>query len=327
MGPGFRVDLALRRRLDPVVADGGSRIERIGDVGLADVRHDLRRLGVAGPHAREAVGHQLRPDGRACRARGAGALLQQAKDVLDVVAVLVGDHVRLREPPAARAVSILELLEEAQVKVDVPVPRAVERSHLRGGAAAAGLQGIREDDGLGRRVLLASVRERDRPVLLDAVDVAHDPAVRSGVGVGAGPALLLECRVVGAGHGSAPPPPPSPTSRLGSPPSRMNAITSTRPRPPPPRRSCRGPGAAADVAHLAGIKPCARIEAHGSPLCWFPTIIAALAAGRRHDESSPRASRACGGVSASAAALRSMAGRHAGRGIVDAIAVLVETHR
>ena len=54
------------------------------------------------PDAGEAVGHELRPDAPALGAAAATAGRQEALEVLDVVAVLVGDDVGLGERPALR---------------------------------------------------------------------------------------------------------------------------------------------------------------------------------------------------------------------------------
>ena len=63
--------------------------------------------------------------------------LEQAEQVLHVVAVLVGDDVHLGERAALGAELRLELVEEAEVEVDRLVERAVERADRAGGAAAA----------------------------------------------------------------------------------------------------------------------------------------------------------------------------------------------
>ena len=61
-----------------------------------------------------------------------------AEQVLDVVAVLVGQHVRLGEL-ALGAELVGELLVEGQVDVDLVVGRAVERADAGVGLAAAGV--------------------------------------------------------------------------------------------------------------------------------------------------------------------------------------------
>ena len=113
-----------------------------------------------------------------------------------MVPVLVRDHVGLRERAALRAEARAELVEEPEVDVDVLVGGAVERAHRRGGEAAAALHGLREEARAGGHVLAAAARERVRPVALDRVDVADDPAVLALVGVGARAAVLGELAVV-----------------------------------------------------------------------------------------------------------------------------------
>ena len=84
---------------------------------------------VARPHAGEAVGLQLEAHRTARRPLAVlPDLLVEAHDVLHVVAVLVGDHVRLGERAALGAEVRAQLVEEAEVEVDRLVGRAVERA-------------------------------------------------------------------------------------------------------------------------------------------------------------------------------------------------------
>ena len=53
-------------------------------------------------------------------------LAVDAEDVLNVMAVLVGDHVHLGEIPR-RAESRLQFVVEARIDIDLPIARAVER--------------------------------------------------------------------------------------------------------------------------------------------------------------------------------------------------------
>ena len=95
--------------------------------------------GVLGPHAGVAVGLQLEPDRVAVGALLGADLAHGAEQVLDVVAVLVGEDVGLDEVAALAAELALEhVVEERGVEVDVLVGRAVERPDVGGRLAAAG---------------------------------------------------------------------------------------------------------------------------------------------------------------------------------------------
>src|SRR4029079_14339884 len=78
----------------------------------------------------------------------------------------------------------LQLVEEAEVDVDLLVYRAVERPDVGGRGPAAGARRAGEEHGPRDRVVLHLVR----PVRLDAVYVADDLAVLAPVRVGAGSA-------------------------------------------------------------------------------------------------------------------------------------------
>ncbi len=158
----------------------------------------LRR--VVRPHAREAVGLQL---GAHRLALGAGVAVVAAEgpeQVLDVMSVLVGDDVALGERATLRAELCPELVEEAEVEVDEPVGRAVERPGRGARRAAAGVGRVGEQHGVDRLVCLARARELVGPVLLHAVDVAEDAAVVAGVGVLAGLAVGGERRAARTRH-------------------------------------------------------------------------------------------------------------------------------
>jgi hypothetical protein len=88
----------LRPLLDAVVADRLGGAERLLDVVPGDVLDDARLQRVADPHAGVAVGLELDPYSRALRP-GVAAVraLERARQVLDVMAVLVRDDVRLRK--------------------------------------------------------------------------------------------------------------------------------------------------------------------------------------------------------------------------------------
>src|SRR4051794_18942776 len=95
-----------------------------------------------GPDTREAIRHQLDSHRELVALDLADFLLpllharQDAELVLDVVAHLVRDYVRIGEV-AARAEPALHLLEERQIDVDLLIERTIERPHGRLRAAAA----------------------------------------------------------------------------------------------------------------------------------------------------------------------------------------------
>ena len=102
-----------------------------------------------------AVGLQLEP--HRARLRALRVLAPDApvgaEQVLDVMAVLVGDDVGLGERPAARAEARAQLAVEAEVDVDRLVARAVERADRRGRAPQRGLRLAGEE--LRRRLAVA----------------------------------------------------------------------------------------------------------------------------------------------------------------------------
>ena len=152
----------------------------------------LGRGGGARPHAGVAVGLQLEAYGVAQRALLGAHLAHGAGEVLDVVAVLVGEHVGLHELTRRPAeLALQHVLEERRVEVDALVGRAVERPDLGGGLAAAGVDRARErgqlllrgegDAGLGL--------EGVGPEVVEGVLDGHPGAVLVLVGVRAGLAV------------------------------------------------------------------------------------------------------------------------------------------
>src|SRR4029077_6096814 len=98
--------------------------------------------------------------------------------------VLVCDYVALGERPSGRAEAVVQLVEEAQVDVDVLVGRAVERADVRARRTAAGLPLTALEVGDGGHVGSPAVRELALPEPLHRVDVADDAAVLAGIGIG-----------------------------------------------------------------------------------------------------------------------------------------------
>src|SRR4029077_8520061 len=101
----------------------------------------------------------------------------------------------LSEGPTRGSESASQLVEKAQVDVDVTVIWTVERPDLGGRGAAPGVQRSAEESRPGGLVRLAGARERILPVRLHAVDVADYAAVFLLVRVGA--------RLAFAGEGAA----------------------------------------------------------------------------------------------------------------------------
>jgi hypothetical protein len=123
---------------------------------------------------------ELEPHGQgvALGLRGAAAgpldLVGDAQQVLDVVADLVRDHVRLREV-AGRAQALAEQLVEREVDVHLLVAGAVERPHVGGRAAARGRDLAIEEHELRALVLAAAGGELLGPELLDVIEhEAHE---------------------------------------------------------------------------------------------------------------------------------------------------------
>ena len=173
MGPGVGVHVALRLLLDAVVTHRCRRIKGLCDVVRGQLCDEAGLDRVVRPHAGEAIGLELRLDRAAAGPARPAARRQEAEEVLDVMAVLVGDHVGLGERPAFGAELALELLEEAEVEVDELVLGAVERPDLRVRRSAGGVGRV----GVQDRLRIGVVLDRLAPVALDAVDVADDPAV------------------------------------------------------------------------------------------------------------------------------------------------------
>ena len=95
-----------------------------------------------------------------------------------------------------------EIVEEADVEIDLAVVRAVERTHRLGRGPARGSGRIREQDGSCGVVRLAAPSELVAPELLDAVDEPDDAAIGAPVRVSAGLAIL-DRRAVVDGRGRA----------------------------------------------------------------------------------------------------------------------------
>ena len=128
MRPRLGRDAALRALLDAVVADCRGGVERVGDVLTG--QSSTKPVSIACPTqspAKQSACSSTRTC-PPCAPVPRPALVERPGEVLDVVAVLVREDVRLGERPAARAQLRGQLVEEAEVDVDVLVVRAVERA-------------------------------------------------------------------------------------------------------------------------------------------------------------------------------------------------------
>ena len=136
--------------------------------------------GVSRPDTGVAVGLELGPHREALRPRlvAAAQLVEEAELILDVMAVLVRDHVGLHERRAADAEAGLQVVEEPEVDVDELVAWTVERADLRVGGAAPRIRLTREEDRVRVCVLAVAPLEHSVPELLHAVDDRDDAAVR-----------------------------------------------------------------------------------------------------------------------------------------------------
>ena len=251
VGPALRHDVPLRTALNHVVPD-----RRRGPQPFLDVARlqDLPLLvGVMRPHPGQAVGlelHQDRQGVRLLRARPpphAMDLLRDPQQVLDVMAHLVGDDVRLREVPR-RSEALVELPEEREVDVDLAVLRTVEGPHRRLTHAARRRRRLAEQHEPRRRVASARVREDPPPGVLR---VREDHRDELALGIGArlggpsgrsGPARRWRSRGLWRGRLDAPPPPRAPISSRGLMPVRSAIPRITR-RPTPPMLPARAAGA------------------------------------------------------------------------------------
>ncbi len=173
MRPGLGRHPPGRSLLDPVVSDRRGCVEGVRDVPARDVLDEAGTEGVPHPETGVAVRLELEPDLPALRACIAICAPERACQVLDVVAVLVREDVRLGEHAASRAELRLEIVEEPEIDVHVPVLRAIERPHGGGCRTTTGLDAIGEEPRTSRGVVAQTLR----PVRLHAVDHRDDAAV------------------------------------------------------------------------------------------------------------------------------------------------------
>ena len=198
MGEAVGHGVAVRRRLQAIVADRPGR--RHGLLDVAGVEQLPFLIGVGRPDAGQAIGHQFDPDRDRVGLGAARVLLRRvglgenAEQVLDMVADLVGDHVGVGEIAAA-AVFRLHVAEERQVEIDLLVERAIERPHRRLGAAAAGLGRAVVEHQRRRLVAHAGLRrQRVRPHRLGLAQDMADEQLQLVVDAGRGGLALRRRR-------------------------------------------------------------------------------------------------------------------------------------
>ena len=108
MGPGFGVYSTLHLFLDPVIAHRGRGIETFSNVVLRELENQRTRAagGIGRPGASETIGLQLKANGGRLRTSFVALALHFGRlpgEVLNVVSVLVGNHVGLGERAALGA--------------------------------------------------------------------------------------------------------------------------------------------------------------------------------------------------------------------------------
>ena len=121
MRPRLGRDPTLRRLLDAIVPDRLRCVERVGHVLSRDVLDEAGVERMSDPEPGVAVRLELDAHLTALRACVAVGAIEVSGQILDVMPILVSQDVRLCERPAARAELRLQLIEEAEVDVDVPI--------------------------------------------------------------------------------------------------------------------------------------------------------------------------------------------------------------
>src|SRR5579862_3165121 len=171
---GVRDYGSLRATLQRVVADLCRSIQRRLDIaGLQPPA--VLRLRPLRPNAREAIRLQLDSDAvsggpRTAIAAGGSLPVENPEQSLHMVTHLVRDHVRMREL-AGRAELARHDVEEAQIQVDAPVIRAIERAGSRIAVPARGGIGIAIEQQLRILVRAPEFREGMTP---DYLSTAQD---------------------------------------------------------------------------------------------------------------------------------------------------------
>lgn len=172
MSEGFRADPAGRHALQAIVANRGSRIQRLFHIRLI---HDIALSRRVAPHAREAIGLQLQADRQRIRLLGTSLLKPMhswfdAKQFLNVVTQLMSDHVSLREL-TRRAKTRTQLVEKGEIEIDLLVFRAIKRTNRILSYPASRRVGFAKQHQLGVAVgNMRLVRQDAAPVTLHIIE-------------------------------------------------------------------------------------------------------------------------------------------------------------
>src|SRR5690348_8847839 len=176
----FRVHAAPRLAEDAIVAHGRGSLKSLLHVARIELAALLRTVA---PHAGVAVGLQLQTHGILVGVRRVTLLRApyfglRAEQLLHVMPQLMRDHIALCEV-ARRTELVAQLVEEAEIEIDLLVHGTIEGTHRRLAGAAAGGRVVAEEYQLGVRVLRAVLRKDLRPRLLHVVQhTRHDQHFR-----------------------------------------------------------------------------------------------------------------------------------------------------
>ena len=135
MCEGFRIHISLRPLLNKIVSDSLSGLKAL--FYISRLQEVLPSRMVA-PNSGKAIGLQFLDNGkriRFCLVRPAPHrvdLIGDPQQVLDMMAHFMSDDVSLSKI-AGRSEAPVELLEEREVQIHLPIGRAIKRSDCRRG--------------------------------------------------------------------------------------------------------------------------------------------------------------------------------------------------